>query len=97
MDRAEPGDRLVLPASPLDAQPLVATVIEVCGKDGRAPFLVRWEDLPSGAGTVTSLLFPCRGTRIEHASLPDPRSTGSADSGHTEPISSPSTFQPNAH
>jgi hypothetical protein len=42
--RAKPGDRLVVRGHHLGEPERDAEVIEVLGKDGAPPYLVRWED-----------------------------------------------------
>jgi hypothetical protein len=59
--KAHPGDRIILAASHIDQATRHGEVIEVGGKDGDPPYLIRW------AGGHTGLLYPGPGSilRVE--------------------------------
>jgi hypothetical protein len=59
--KAQPGDRIILAASHIDQATRHGEVIEVGGKDGDPPYLIRWADGHTG------LLYPGPGAilRVE--------------------------------
>lgn len=58
---ARPGDRIVIRAHHLDERPRDGEIVEVLGKDGAPPYLVRWSD----DGHV-SRLYPGSDAYVEH-------------------------------
>jgi len=59
--KADVGDRLVINATHVDGPVRDGEVIEVRGKDGEPPYLVRWSDGHEG------LVFPGAGAVVHHA------------------------------
>jgi len=71
MMKAHQGDRIILAASHIDEPTRDGEVLEVRGKDGGPPYLVRWADghvglLFPGPGSILRV-----GTEHEHAASPD--------------------------
>jgi hypothetical protein len=60
--KADVGDHLVINATHVDGPVREGEVLEVRGKDGRPPYLVRWSDGHEG------LVFPGPGAIVQHAS-----------------------------
>lgn len=58
--RAAAGDTLTVKASHQGETDRHGTIIEVHGKDGEPPYLVRWHD------EHESLFFPAAGTVVGH-------------------------------
>jgi Domain of unknown function (DUF1918) len=58
--RASPGDRVVIHGHRLGEPGRDGEILEVQGKDGRPPYLVRWDD-----GRVTSL-YPSSDASVQH-------------------------------
>jgi len=82
--KAHPGDRIILAASHIDQATRHGEVIEVGGKDGAPPYLIRWADGHTG------LLYPGPGAilRVEaegehHAAGPN-TALGPDDAGANE-------------
>jgi hypothetical protein len=58
--RANPGDRLIIQGHHLGEPDRDGEILEVLGKDGEPPFLVRWEDGHVGE------LFPGSDAIVKH-------------------------------
>ena len=59
--QASPGDRLVIRGRQVGAPPRDAEILEVLGRNGSPPYLVRWED----DGRV-SRLYPGSDAYVQH-------------------------------
>ena len=59
------GDRLVVHSAHLDGPVRDAEILEVHGKDGAPPFVVRWSDTGH-----ESLIFPGPDSTVEHFERP---------------------------
>jgi hypothetical protein len=59
--RADIGDRIVIKGHHIDEPDHDAEILEVRGKDGSPPYLVRWEDTGREA-----LLFPGTDAVVQH-------------------------------
>ena len=90
--KAQVGDRIILAASHVDEPTRDGVVLEVRGKDGQPPYLVRWADGHTG------LMYPGPGSVLrveaEHATIvpAEPSQTSAAtvtaaavDAGAVEP------------
>jgi len=58
---AEVGDMLVVESHRLGEPERMAEILEVRGRDGEPPYVVRWDD-----DGHESLFFPSSDARIEH-------------------------------
>lgn len=58
--RASPGDRLIVHGHHLGEPERDGEVLEVYGKHGEPPYLVRWED------GVVSRLYPSSDVAVQH-------------------------------
>ena len=63
--RAAVGDRLVIRGHVVGQAERHATVIDVRGKDGAPPYVVRWDDEPDEGGGE-HLFFPGSDADVEH-------------------------------
>ena len=59
--RAEVGDRLVVESSKIETPRREGEIVEVHGKDGEPPYLVKWSDGHEG------LTFPGPDAHVVHA------------------------------
>lgn len=60
--KAAPGDRLIVESTHVGEHPRDGEILEVHGKDGGPPFLVRWSD-----DGHESLVFPGPDARVHHS------------------------------
>ncbi len=64
--KARVGDRIVVRGRTVDEKSRDGQIIEVRGRDGDPPWLIRWDDGHEG------LFFPGPDARIEHFPQPAP-------------------------